>query len=255
MDLDRDMSHVIPTGSSLDSKFLFRRMEEVTFQALGPASGRRFADVDAGIGQDGRALESRGAWAVGVEPSARMTALARSETQSSPVGWVRAWSEALPFRTGSFDGAFCKGALDHFDDPLRCIEETARITAPDGRVVFAVANFESLGCRLASVLDRWASAYGQRQARGRRLYDVPADHFTRYDPRLLRGQLELHLVIESWTGVSLLWGVPGWSRVLQGLPLGVARGLLVCADRIARLVPGWADVIVGAGRLRRPLGA
>ena len=252
VDLDRDMSDVIPTGSALDSEFLFRRMEEATFEALGPAEGRRLLDVAAGVGQDGRELASRGAWSVGVEPSGRMTALALLEAEkgSHCVGWVRAWSESLPFRTGTFDGAFCKGALDHFDDPARCIQETARITAEGGRVVFAVANFESLGCRLARVVDRILGRHGRR--RGRRLYDVPSDHFTRYDPQLLREQLELHLVIDSWKGVSLFWGVSAWSRVLGWLPKGAARVLLRVADAIARRAPRWADVIVASGRPRVP---
>jgi SAM-dependent methyltransferase len=250
------MSHVIPTGGAIDSEFLFQRMEDETLDALGPAEGRRFADVAAGVGQDGRRLASRGAWAVGVEPSSRMTALAGLESKSSqPVGWVRAWSETLPFRDGSFDGAFCKGALDHFDDPVRCIEETARITTSDGRVVFAVANFESLGCRLARGLDRLAVRGGRRPGRGRRLYDVPSDHFTRYDPRLFREQLERHIVVESWRGVSLFWGVSVWSRLLRRLPESLARVLLRCADGIARTIPSWADVIVASGRPRAPIAS
>jgi SAM-dependent methyltransferase len=164
----------------------------------------------------------------------------------------RAWSEALPFRADSFDGAFCKGSLDHFDDPEACIAETARVTRPGGHIVFAVANFESLGCRILGALDGVKRSLGRGSTPGRRHYDVPSDHFTRYDAELLRTQLERHLVLESWVGVSLLWGVRGWAASLSRLPGPVARALLTVADRIARRVPAWADVIVAAGRPRRP---
>jgi SAM-dependent methyltransferase len=166
--------------------------------------------------------------------------------------WVRAWSEALPFRSDSFDGAFCKGSLDHFDDPVACIAETARVTRPGGHVVFAVANFESLGCRILRGLDGLKRVLGQGSTSGRRHYDVPSDHFTRYDGDLLRTQLERHLVLQSWVGVSLLWGVRGWAALLDRLPGPFAQALLRVADRIARAVPGWADVIVATGRPRRP---
>jgi SAM-dependent methyltransferase len=192
VDLDRDMSDVFPTGTSVDSEFLFRRMAEATLDALETRPGSRVVDVAAGVGQDDRALARRGAWVVGAEPSERMTALAYlsdredAEPPSGGVARVRAWSEALPFGAGAFDGAFCKGALDHFDDPESCIREMARVTRASGRVVLAVANFDSLTVRISRALERLRGAGG----RGRRHHDVPSDHFTRYDPALVREQLE-----------------------------------------------------------------
>jgi ubiquinone/menaquinone biosynthesis C-methylase UbiE len=67
---------------------------------------------------------------------------------------VRAWGDALPFATGSFDAVFCKGALDHFDAPSAAIAEMARVTRSNGRVVLAIANFDSLACRVARASDR-----------------------------------------------------------------------------------------------------
>jgi SAM-dependent methyltransferase len=161
--------------------------------------------------------------------------------------WARAWSEALPFRAGSFDAAFCKGALDHFDDPERCIAELARVTRADGRVVLAVANFESLGCRLQRLGDRLR---GRPRTAGRRTYHVPSDHFTRYDARVLREQVERHVVVTEWRGLSLFWGVRRWARLLARLPAPWADRLLRAADAIAARIPAWADVIVVAGRPR-----
>jgi hypothetical protein len=56
VDLDRDMTHVIPTGTTRDSEFLFRRMEALTLAATRPAPGARVLDSAAGLGQDSRAL-------------------------------------------------------------------------------------------------------------------------------------------------------------------------------------------------------
>jgi SAM-dependent methyltransferase len=250
VDLDRDMSHVIPTGASSDSVYLFRRMEEETFAAIAPAPGQRAIDVAAGAGQDDRALAARGARVFGVEPSRRMTALARlADERAGAAGVSRlgAWSERLPFASAVFEASFCKGSLDHFDDPRAAIREMARVTKAGGRVVLAVANFESLGCRLARALERVTPP----AARGRRLHDVPSDHFTRYDAALLRREFAQVAHVERWVGVSLLWGWRPWALLLARLgPL--APLLLRAADAAARLVPGLADVIVVSGYPRTP---
>jgi demethylmenaquinone methyltransferase/2-methoxy-6-polyprenyl-1,4-benzoquinol methylase len=245
------MTHVIPTGTTRDSEFLFRRMEALTLEATLCGKGARVLDSAAGLGQDSRALARGGARAVCAEPSHRMLELAKLVAAKEPpptpgsVTWARAWSESLPFRTGSFDAAFCKGALDHFDDPERCIAEMARVTRDGGRVVLAVANFESLGCRLQRFAERMRRA---APAPGRRTYHVPSDHFTRYDAAVLREQVERYVVVESVAGTSLFWGVRRWARLLARLPESWALRLLRAADRIAARFPALADVIVIAGR-------
>jgi len=251
MDLDYDMSDVIPTGTSIDSEFLFRQMEDATFAALHCRPGSRVLDSAAGIGQDDRVLANRGAWAVGAEPSKRMIGLAQLTDGDHPevkspgaLLRVRAWSESLPFAQGSFDGAFCKGALDHFDDPGRCIRELARVTSSDGRVVLAVANFGSLGCRIARLRHRLRRVLSRS---GRRHFDVPSDHFTRYNARLLREQSSQFIRIDEWTGVSLLWGVQTWGTLLARLPERWAQRLLEFSGQVARRFPSLADVIVVAG--------
>jgi SAM-dependent methyltransferase len=256
VDLDREMSDVIPTGTTRDSQFLFERMTRATLEATGAAPGRRVLDVASGFGQDALALRAQGAEVVGVEPSARMTAWARlvSEKASGAVPhWVRGWADALPFADASFDAVFCKGALDHFDRPALAIAEMARVTRPGGRVVLAVANFESLACRAARAADRFREGVlGRAPRRGRRHYDVPADHFTRFEPALLREHAQRSLAIESTLGLSLAWGLPSWTRGIEAAPAFAARAALRAADLCARLAPALADVIVLVGTpLRR----
>jgi len=262
VDLDRDMSDVIPTGTTRDSTFLFDRMTEATLAATRAGRGHRVLDVASGFGQDAIALMASGAEVVGAEPSLRMTAWARlnSEKQAgaeagNPAGglprWVRGWSDALPFEDASFDAAFCKGALDHFDRPERAIAEMARVTKPGGAVVLAIANFGSLACRVARLVDRVKEgALGRAPRRGRRHYDVPADHFTRYDLALMRRQVAKQLELEQVLGVSLGWGLSSWTHTMERLPEAWARVLLRAADRLARWFPIWADVVVLVGRPR-----
>lgn len=254
VDLDRDHSAVFPVGMEPDSEFLYERMRQVTYDALRVGPGDRVVDSAAGLGHDGQNLAARGVRVINVEPSRSMgelVALVAEKQQWKDYGPLttraRAWSEALPLRSGSLDAAFCKGSIDHFDDPERAIAEMARVTRQDGRVVVAVANFESLGCRLLQWRDRFR---GRRQAVARKHYHVPSDHFTRFDLPLIREQLERHVEIEEVTGVSTLWGVPSWAVLLKRLPESWGGVLLRAADRLARLRPAWADIVVVAGRPR-----
>jgi SAM-dependent methyltransferase len=250
VDLDRDMRDVIPTSTSPDSDYLF---EHMTRRTLDRARGGRVLDVASGFGQDARALAKGGAIAVAVEPSARMSALARMEDGKGgpPIHHVRSWADALPFASDSFDAVYCKGALDHFDTPCEAIAEMTRVTRPEGRVVLAIANFESLSCRVARAVDEGSARWGRALARGRRHYDVPHDHFTRYDLGLMREQMEERLELDAVEGVSLGWGMPHWSRIARRLPSGVTQWLLESFDAIARRWPAGADVIILSGRPRR----
>jgi SAM-dependent methyltransferase len=255
IDLDRDMSDVIPTGTTPDSEYLFARMTDVTLDLTRAAPGKRVLDVASGVGQDAIALAARGATVVGAEPSARMTGMAQlfSADKDGPIpAWIRGWSDSLPFAADTFDASICKGAIDHFDRPESAVAEMARVTRRDGRVVLAIANFESLACRLGRAQDDANAAWsGSGMPSGRRGYDAPSDHFTRYELDLMREQADRHLELEVVEGVSLGWGAPGWSKAMTRLPEALATLALQMGDRVARAVPSLADVIVLAGRPRR----
>jgi SAM-dependent methyltransferase len=254
VDLDRDMSDVIPTGTTRDSQYLFDRMTERTLALAEAGPGRRILDCASGFGQDALELARRGASVIGAEPSQRMTGWARlmsEKAEGAVPTWTRAWSHALPFASASFDAVLCKGAIDHFDRPARAIAEMARVTRPGGRVILAIANFESLACRAARALDGVQEGLlGRSLSRGRRHYDVPADHFTRYDLGLMREQAGRFLELEHVEGISLLWGLPQWTRAMQRWNEERAFRLLRGLDSIARRVPRLADVVLIAGRPR-----
>jgi SAM-dependent methyltransferase len=255
VDLDRDMSDVIPTGMSRDSEFVFERMTQATLDAALPENGRRILDVACGVGQDSIALSDRGAQVVGAEPSLRMIGMAKifaADKQVEMPAWIQCWSDNLPFATGSFDACICKGALDHFDRPEEAIAEMARVTSTQGRVVIAVANFDSLSCRAGRALDDLRQDILDLPViRERRGYDAPSDHFTRYEVALMREQMSRHLDLVSLQGISVGWGMPGWSKSVDRLPSSVAGACLRTFDRLARAAPTLSDVIVLVGHPRR----
>ncbi|HJO23311.1 MAG: methyltransferase domain-containing protein [Myxococcota bacterium] len=255
VDLDRDMRDVIPTGTSRDSEFLFGRMTEVTLGRTRPGPGRRILDVAAGLGQDAAQLASDGASCIGLEPSQRMSQLARlANAPGHGLGptFVRGWGDALPFASDSFDAVLCKGSLDHFDRPRAALAEMARVARPEGRVVVAIANFESVACRVSRTWDGFREGWlGRELPRGRRHYDVPHDHFTRYQLGLMREQLGEVVEVDCVEGISLAWGLPGWSRVVERLPGFAADAALQVLDAVAGRLPGFADVLVLAGPPRR----
>ena len=254
VDLDRDMSDVIPTGLTPDSEFLFQRMTDVTLNRALAGPGRRILDVASGVGQDSLALAARGAMVVGAEPSQRMTQMARlfaADKAGPEPRWVRGWSDRLPFATGTFDATICKGAIDHFDQPGEAVREMSRVTASNGRVVLAIANFESLACRVGRAVDDVRLRLGLSPVRERRGYDAPSDHFTRYEVDLIREQASAHLHITSLEGISVGWGMPGWSKAIARAPRVIARVGIQALDAIGRLAPRLADVIVVVGRPNR----
>jgi hypothetical protein len=68
---------------------------------------------------------------------------------------------------------------------------------------------------------------------------------------ITREQAEAHLRLDVVEGISLAWGLPQWTRAVQRLPQAVAQAALVAFDRLARVFPAVADVVVLAGRPRR----
>jgi SAM-dependent methyltransferase len=186
-----------------------------------------------------------------------MTAMAQAFGEQSLVsggsgpGWVRGWADALPFDADSFDASFCKGAMDHFDDPEAAIAEMARVTKRDGRVVLAIANFDSLACRVTRAIDEFREDWlGWGPMRGRRGYDTPSDHFTRYELDLMKEQASRHVDIETIEGVSIGWGLPGWATLVCRLPRPLVDVLLKGLDTLARQFPTLSDVIIVVGRPR-----
>jgi SAM-dependent methyltransferase len=129
----------MPTDAEFDPDFVgprHRLRESLLLKLL--LSGRPGPDllnVGAGQGTFTQALEARGFRITSVEPSERAVELLRLRTRG-PV--VTASVEALPFEDGSFDGAVLGEVLEHVEDDLAGLRETARVVRAGGVVAISV---------------------------------------------------------------------------------------------------------------------
>ncbi len=115
-------SHVLSLGQ--DPRWR-RRM----VHGLGLAPGSLVLDLAAGTGQISRLLASSGHRVVAVDHSREMVTQGRFAGST-----VLGACEALPFRTGSFDGAAFGHLLRYVDDVARCMAGIARVVRRGGRI-------------------------------------------------------------------------------------------------------------------------
>jgi SAM-dependent methyltransferase len=110
---------------------------------------------------------------------------------------VRGIAEQLPFCDNAFDCVVCQGSLDHFARPRTFMAELSRILKPDGRAVIALANFESLSCRLGRSLYRAKKLLGIPVMEGRAYWQIPPNHTFKGDYAILRG------IAEPWLRLAV----------------------------------------------------
>ncbi|MEE8396389.1 MAG: methyltransferase domain-containing protein [bacterium] len=263
-DIENDLEHTIPPAGGLDSQWLFRAMTERSIALLEAGGGARVLDLACGMGQDTLAVAERlaaprgaadgggaGGYALGLEPSQRMIRFAqtlwrgRATPAGGEAGFCRGLAEELPFRAASFDAVLCKGALDHFMEPRSTIGEIGRVLRPGGLAVIALANYDSLSCRLGQKLERAKALLAADYAPPRHPYfQPPPDHMTRFGHAAIRALARPPLRTTRVEGISLLWGFPPWSRLIAALPGPPRRVLLGGAFALAGVLPALADVVV-----------
>src|SRR5581483_6982553 len=163
---------------------------------------------------------------------------------------VRSLAESLPFTDGVFDRVICQGSLDHFADGYAFMREAARVTKPGGRIVIALANFDSVSCRIGKLAWRMKRRLGRRPPPGRPYWEIPEDHNVRGTLRLVRGLGGESLALDRCFGMSMLWLAPRWGAVLDRVPERAASTIWRGLDRIARARPQHADMIVSVWRKR-----
>jgi SAM-dependent methyltransferase len=241
---DFDLScsiHDVVLDPHRDGQFLYRRIEEALL-AEGTVIGGRTLDVACGVAKLTNAIGARGGEAWGLEPSLEMVGLSRWVHPGGRALLVRGVAETLPFRDGSFARIVCSGSLDHFVAPRDFMREAARVLRPDGRLAIAIANYESLSCRLGRLLHARGPLPDQPY------WEPPADHNHKGELAFVRGLGAGALRLERCYGVSLLWqlrrGERSWGRWLDARPRALADRLLGALDRLAYRAPSLADMIV-----------
>jgi SAM-dependent methyltransferase len=113
-----------------------REEHRIALEMLALAPGESVLDVACGPGNFSRdfALEVDDGLVVGIDASATMLARAVADTENANVAYVRGDACALPFRDGAFDAVCCFAALYLIEEPMRALDEIARVLAPGGRV-------------------------------------------------------------------------------------------------------------------------
>ncbi|MFO8101230.1 MAG: methyltransferase domain-containing protein [Dehalococcoidia bacterium] len=246
IDLEWNDDHVMPEVINPDVAFLFRKMIEITYQKIDPRPGEIILDVGCGKATDGVDLTRKGARLVGLEPSNIMVACSKENIAATgaDMSVVHGIGEHLPFKPGSFDKVYCKGSLDHFPDPSAAIGQMGTMVKPDGEVIIAIANFESLGFKLGKSICwlKWKLGFGKVE--GKMVWDTPADHTYRFHYSNLKEMAKKHLEIKQIRGVSLLFGLPWWGSFLSKCPNIISNAILNTLDAVARYLPSISDVIV-----------
>lgn len=104
------------------------------------AAGRRVLDAGCGTAYGTALLAAAGAReAVGVDRAADVVAAARGRVPAD-VRLVEGDLADLPFPDDSFDLVVCFEAIEHVDDPDRCLDELARVLAPGGLLAISSPN-------------------------------------------------------------------------------------------------------------------
>lgn len=234
-----------------DSDYVVQRMNEECVEMATAEDGARILDIGCGLGRDMLALATRGQRVVGLDASEQMIAKGRQwlKQQDLQLPLVEGLGEQLPFKSSSFKVVLCKGAIDHFSDPVAALQEMKRVIQPDGWIVLGLANYESLSAQLSRCLDKMRNwLYSESLGTGKRkkrFWEVPLDHQHKFDYFVLRDVIEKTIPrIKAVSGVSLLWGFPGWGRFLDRLPTSVAQGILRVLDCLSNWMVWWSDIII-----------
>lgn len=254
LDLQYTIDQFVMDGKR-DTVLYLDRVEAAVRETVGwaePVAGRRprLLDVACGTGQQAARLHHQGWDAVGIDASESMLQLGPFLSEEVPrlVCRVRAIGERLPFRDASFDVVLCQGSMDHFAHPRRFVSEATRLLRPGGRLIIALANYDSLSCHVGRNLYRLRKRLGLPVPTDGRYWLIPHDHTFKGTYRLLRAMGGDGLEMEQLYGVSLFQFMDGWRDLLNRLPERVATAAWRIADRLAYFVPAAADLDVAVWR-------
>ena len=226
-----------------DSTYLFQQIEDAMVKEGALPEGRTL-DVACGVGRLAARFQNAGGQGWGIEPSGEMLGLSRLIVPRDAVVLTRGVAEKLPFGDGVFDRIVCQGALDHFVEPRAFMAEAARVVRPDGRVIVALANYESLSCRLGRPLQQAYWRLRNRQPEGRPYWQIPDDHFHEGSLDFVRQLGGQELTLERAYGLSLFWLFPGWGQALAFIPSAAGTALLAALNKLAHGRPTLSDTIV-----------
>ena len=104
-----------------------------------PEAGERVVDVGCGTGSAALAAAARGATVVGVDPAARLLALARQQAAASRLDaeFMAGTAAELPVEDAGADVVLSSFGVIFAPDPRAAAAEFERVLAPGGRIAFS----------------------------------------------------------------------------------------------------------------------
>ncbi len=106
--------------------------------------GSRLLDLGCGPGLLSVSLARLGYGGVGLDASPSMIEASTRRAQAEGIADLWTYQlgdvEAVPFPTGSFDGAVCAGVIDYLPTDDTLLAEAARVLKPDGRFALCFTN-------------------------------------------------------------------------------------------------------------------
>ncbi|MET9779121.1 methyltransferase domain-containing protein [Streptomyces sp. NPDC006367] len=109
-------------------------------ELVGPRTAGTLLEVGAGTGEAALTVQHR--HHTGVVAVDRAVTMVR-ECRARGLRAVAADAHRLPFRTGSFAGAWADRVLQHVDDPQAVIDEMIRVVRPRGRIALADPDYDT----------------------------------------------------------------------------------------------------------------
>lgn len=210
--LEDFLADTIPPISRIDTEIFFSRVTDDTLNCLRPEYGPLVLDIASGMGIDSCHLAKRGFKVISLEPMRAMVDYARKHNRKNGqyTMYVNGYAEEIPLRDGCVDQALCKGSLDHFIDPRAALDETRRVLKRGGRFVVATANYDSLSMYSIKLWHKWRYFRDGPPPPDapRPPYEIPSDHVTRFNAKVLRDMVGEYFRIERIFGIGLLWGAP-----------------------------------------------
>ncbi len=231
------------------TSFYLHRTERAVFEAVQRLNGNgplRLLDVGCGLGMQAARLAISGWKAYGIDASDQMLRLGqfRFYQVHKRVRLTRGVAEALPFRSGSFDVVMCQGAMDHFADRDAFVSEVARVLKPGGHFVVALANYESISCRIGQAMHDLSRALRIETPERYQFWRIPSDHTFVGSYRLLTGLGNGRLRLARARGVSMFLFLPPWRELLEALPFRASAAVFRVVNRLASRLPSAADVVI-----------
>jgi ubiquinone/menaquinone biosynthesis C-methylase UbiE len=155
----------------------FERRREFLLSVLEPPAS--VLDVGCGSGWFAQALLAAGFEVTAVDVAAE--AIRRARVRAPQARFALAGEGRLPFEDGSFGAAWLGEVIEHVQDGIGMLEETARVLAPGGRLVATTPDHPRL---LRLRLGLSARSF-------ERHFDPRSDHVRFFTARTLRYLLEV----------------------------------------------------------------